>query len=77
VCAISPYFTANNEVTRHYRHFIAEGRDDFEDDGSFSRERSSAKATNFANGVDEMFGYKLRYLDPRNMMAISIDNTAN
>jgi hypothetical protein len=73
------YFTVQNEVTRHYRRFNAEGteltvRMLAPPPGSAATRYSDRY---FANGMDELFEYLLRDLEPSDMVSISIHNADN
>ena len=71
---MSRYFTVQNEITRHYRCFNAEGRE-------LTRLNSPPMVRDpvrhFATSVDELFEYSLRDLAPCDMVGISIHNADN
>jgi hypothetical protein len=75
VCIISRYFAVQNEITRHYRRFNAEGR---ELTVRLTAPPPSSTATrHFIKSVDALFEYSLRDLEPSDMVAISIHNADN
>jgi hypothetical protein len=72
---MSRYFTVQNEITRHYRRFNAEGRELTVRLNSPPPARDPAQ--HFASSVDEVFEYSLRDLAPNDMVGISIHNADN
>jgi hypothetical protein len=76
---MSRYFTVQNEITRHYRRFNAEGRQ-LTVRMTAPPSASAAiqdPARHFAEIVDELFEYSLRDLDPSDVLGISIHNADN
>jgi hypothetical protein len=71
---MSRYFTVQNEITRHYRRFNAEGR---ELTVRLTAPPSSTAARHFIDSVDALFEYFLRDLQPSDMVDISINNADN
>ena len=55
VCIMSSYFTVQNEITRHYRRFNAEGRELTV--RLTAPPPTSTAARNFAKSVDAFFEY--------------------
>jgi len=77
VYKMSEYFTVEDEVTRHYRRFDAEGRCltvrmTAVPPTTTAEEQDLAQY--LADSVDELFEYSLRDLDPSVMVGISIHN---
>jgi len=65
------YFTVLDDITSHYKRFNAMGRE------PTARMTAPPQARHFASGVDEVFEYLLRDLDPSGMTGISIHNADN
>jgi hypothetical protein len=76
---MSRYFTVQNEITRQYRRFNAEGRELTVRLNASPLASAAARdpARHFANSVDELFEYSLRDLEPADMVGISIHNADN
>jgi hypothetical protein len=72
---MSRYFTVQNEITRHYRRFNAEGRELTV--RLTAPPPSSTAAPHFIDSVDALFEYSLRDLQPSDMVGISIYNADN
>jgi hypothetical protein len=75
---MSRYFNKQNEFTRHYRRFYAEGR------GQTVRMKApSAGAAardpgqHFTNSADEFFEYSLHDIYPSDIVGLSIHNEYN
>jgi hypothetical protein len=69
------YYTAQNEITRRYRRFNAEGRKLIVK--VTAPPRTSSAARHFADSVDKIFEYALRDLQPSDMVGISFHNVDN
>jgi len=72
---MSRYFTVQNEITRHYRRFNAEGRQLTV--RLTAPPPTSTVAHYFVDSVDALFEYYLRDLQPSDMVGISIHNADN
>jgi hypothetical protein len=72
---MSRYFTIQNEITRLYRRFKAEGRELTV--RLTAPPQSSTGARPFAKSVDALFEYSLRDLHRSDMVGISIHNADN
>ena len=75
VSTTSRYFTVQNEITRRYRRFNAEGRELTVRLTSPPPARDPARY--FSSSMDELFEYSLRDLEPGDMVEISIHNANN
>jgi hypothetical protein len=76
---MSRYFTVQNEITRHYRLFNAEGRELTVRLNALPPVSAAARdpARRFTKSVDELFEYSLRDFEPGDMVGISIHNADN
>jgi hypothetical protein len=72
---MSPYFTVQNEITRHYRRFNAQGRQLTV--RLTAPPPASTMTRHFVDSVDALFEYSLRDLQPSDMVGISIHNADN
>ena len=76
---MSRYFKMFDEVTRRYKRFNAEGRELTVRMTAPPPASEVARdpARHFASSVDELFEYSLRYLDPSDMVGLSIHAVDN
>jgi hypothetical protein len=72
-------FIVQNEITRHYSRFNAEGSELTVRLTAPPAARAATRdpARYFANSVDELSEYSLRHLEPGIMVVISIHNADN
>ena len=75
VCVMSRHFTAQNEITHHYRRFNTERRELTVK--LTAPLPASSTARHLANGVEERSEYTLRNLETSNMVGISIHKADN